>query len=41
MDEGVGTVTKDALGRFDGSLAGGATWVEGRLGSAISFNGTN
>jgi hypothetical protein len=41
MDEGDGTVAQDALGRFTGSLVGGATWTTGRFGSGLSFNGTD
>ena len=41
MDEGDGTVAEDALGRFTGNLVGGTTWVQGRFGQALSFNGTD
>ncbi|SVE35501.1 uncharacterized protein METZ01_LOCUS488355, partial [marine metagenome] len=41
MDDGDGVIAKDALGRFDGSLVGGATWVSGRFGQALNFNGTD
>lgn len=39
FDEGVGTTTSDSSGnKNDGTLAG-ATWAEGKLGKAVSFNG--
>ncbi|MBT7650562.1 MAG: hypothetical protein HN553_06280, partial [Opitutae bacterium] len=41
MDEGDGTQTVDALGRFDGSLIGGATWVDGYFGKGIKFDGSS
>ena len=39
MDEGDGSITQDAIGRFDGSLIGGTSWVDGYFGEAIEFDG--
>ena len=40
LDEGSGTVAADSSGHGDnGTVLGGATWVPGRLGSALSFDG--
>ena len=39
MDEGTGQQTMDALGRFSGTLNGGASWKEGYFGKGIQFNG--
>jgi hypothetical protein len=39
MDDGSGTVVRDGSGNgFDGTLSGG-TWVKGRHGGALKFNG--
>jgi hypothetical protein len=40
MDEGSGTVVADSSGNGNnGTILGGATWVPGPFGSALSFNG--
>ncbi|MCH8194126.1 MAG: LamG domain-containing protein, partial [Planctomycetes bacterium] len=42
FDEGEGTTAFDASGNGnDAALEGGADWVEGQLGSALQFNGSN
>ena len=42
FDDGSGTTAIDSSGNGnDGTLTGGATWVDGQLGGAIQFNGTN
>ncbi len=42
MDEGSGTVASDHSGNGNtGTLVSGPTWVTGKLGQALSFNGTN
>jgi len=42
LDEGSGTATSDATGTGNaGALHGGATWVQGLLGNALNFNGTD
>ena len=42
FDDGSGTTALDSSGNGnDGTLSGGATWVDGQLGGAIQFNGTN
>jgi hypothetical protein len=41
FDEGTGTTTKDLGADNDGELQGGATWVDGRVGGAIHFDGVN
>ncbi len=42
FDEGSGTIATDYSGNGnDGVLNGGAQWVDGQLGGAIQFNGTN
>lgn len=41
IDEGSGSTTTDASGNgYDGALSGGS-WVSGKYGSAVSFNGVN
>ena len=41
FDEGSGTTAFDSSGNGnDGTLNGGAQWVEGQLGGAIQFNGS-
>ena len=41
MDEGTGVLAGDVIGGHDGSLVGGASWVDGlRFGKAIRFDGT-
>jgi hypothetical protein len=40
LDEGDGKVTEDVSGNgFDGELQGNATWVDGKFGKALSFEG--
>ncbi|MFH1716128.1 MAG: LamG domain-containing protein, partial [Planctomycetota bacterium] len=42
FDEGSGTIAADYSGNAnDGVLNGGGQWVDGQLGGAIQFNGTN
>jgi Concanavalin A-like lectin/glucanases superfamily len=42
FDEGTGVTVLDASGNGNtGTVNGGATWVAGRYGNALSFNGTN
>jgi hypothetical protein len=42
MDEGSGTATYDASANANnGTLVGGPTWTTGKIGDALSFNGTN
>ncbi len=42
MEEGSGTTTKDATGQGNtGTLTGGPTWVSGKFGNGISFDGSN
>ena len=42
FDDGSGTTAVDSSGNGnDGTLIGGATWVDGQLGDAIQFNGTD
>ena len=42
FDEGAGTIAHDASGNGNnGTLVNGPTWVAGRHGSALSFNGVN
>jgi hypothetical protein len=41
LDEGSGTVAKDAVGTHDASLVNGPTWTTGHSGSALQFNGTD
>ena len=40
MDEGTGVLAGDVIGGHDGSLVGGASWVDGLFGKAIRFDGT-
>jgi hypothetical protein len=41
LDEGSGTRAADSSGSGnDGAVSGGATWVAGRSGAALSFDGT-
>jgi len=40
LDEGTGTIASDSSGNGnDGTVFGGAQWVPGHFGSALSFNG--
>jgi hypothetical protein len=41
LDEGSGTVAKDAVGTHDATLVNGPTWTAGHSGSALQFNGTD
>jgi len=42
FDDGAGTTAIDSSGNGnDGTLRGGAQWVDGQLGGAIQFNGSN
>jgi len=42
LDDGSGTTALDSSGNGnDGTLNGGATWVDGQFGSAIQFNGSD
>src|SRR3989338_8998500 len=42
LNEGTGTVATDASGTGNtGTLTGGPTWVTGKYGSAVSFDGTD
>jgi hypothetical protein len=42
FDEGSGTIAKDTSGNGkDGSIKGGAKWVQGKFGKAIELNGTD
>jgi hypothetical protein len=42
FDDGAGTTAVDSSGNGnDGTLEGGAQWVDGRLNGAIQFNGSN
>lgn len=40
FDEGSGTTLHDSVGGNNGTIYG-ATWTAGKIGSALSFNGTN
>lgn len=42
FDEGKGSMARDVSGRGNhGTVMGGATWVEGRIGGALQFDGTD
>ncbi|MES2352848.1 MAG: LamG-like jellyroll fold domain-containing protein [Pseudomonadota bacterium] len=41
FDEGAGTTASDRSGHSNTGTVSGATWVNGRFGKALSFNGTN
>lgn len=42
FDEGSGTAALDASGNnFTGTLIGGPTWIAGKYGNAVNFDGTN
>ncbi len=41
FDENAGTITSDASGNANQGSVSGATWVSGRYGSSLRFNGTN
>lgn len=40
FDENTGTVAADAVGDHDATLVGGASWTEGKSGSALAVNGS-
>jgi hypothetical protein len=40
FDEGSGTIAHDSAGGHDGTVYG-ATWVAGKIGGALSFNGSS
>lgn len=41
LDEGSGTTAEDMVGGNDGDVRGGAAWVTGKFGSALSFDGAD
>ncbi len=41
LDEGSGTVAKDAAGGHDATLVNGPVWTAGHSGSALQFNGSD
>src|SRR5262249_4499176 len=41
FDEGSGTTVADASGKGNGGTVTATTWVAGRYGNALSFNGSN
>jgi hypothetical protein len=41
LDEGSGTTAADSAGSATGQLRNGAAWTTGRLGNAVSFDGTD
>jgi len=41
FDEGSGNVAKDSSGKCKDGKINGATWVSGKFGKALSFNGTS
>ena len=41
FDEGSGTIAEDAVGDNDGTINGGAAWVTGKFGTALSFDGAD
>jgi hypothetical protein len=41
FDEGTGTVANDSSGNGNKGTISGCTWVEGKVKSALEFNGTN
>lgn len=42
FDEGKGSIVRDVSGRDNhGTVMGGAKWVEGRIGGALQFDGTD
>lgn len=41
FDEGSGTTLNDINGGTNGTLTGGPTWVSGKYGNALSFDGVN
>lgn len=41
LDETSGTAAKDAAGAHNATVSGTASWVEGKYGKALNFNGEN
>jgi hypothetical protein len=41
FDEGSGKIAYDSAGSNDGTLVNGPVWTTGRIGGALSFDGTN
>jgi hypothetical protein len=41
LDEGTGTVSRDAVGSHNATLVNGPQWTAGQSGSALQFNGSN
>ncbi len=41
LDDGSGTIAKDSAGDFDGILLNDPTWIAGKLGGALSFDGVD
>jgi hypothetical protein len=39
LDKGYGGIATDSAGNNDGTLMGGTTWVTGKIGKALSFDG--
>jgi len=41
LNETEGTIAHDSAGSSNGTIYGGATWTTGKIGGALSFDGTN
>jgi len=41
LEDGAGLTAADSIGEHDGELTGPLTWVEGRYGGALQFEGGN
>jgi hypothetical protein len=41
LDDGSGSIAADSVGTADGTLVNGPSWVAGKLGGALQFNGSN
>jgi hypothetical protein len=41
FNESSGTIAHDNVGHYDGVVHGGAIWVSGQIGNALSFDGVN
>ncbi|MBN2182055.1 MAG: discoidin domain-containing protein [Sedimentisphaerales bacterium] len=41
LDDGSGTIAKDSAGDFDGALENGPLWIQGVIGGALWFDGTD
>jgi hypothetical protein len=41
LDDGAGTIARDATGTYAGTLVNGATWVAGRHAGGVGLDGTN